>query len=55
MTAYDEWYAETYPDGMGEGFGGWYSEREIREAWEAGHEAGHDDATGYYAKGGSFK
>lgn len=36
---FDEWLDQEYPDGMGSGFGGAYTQDDMEAAWEAGKAA----------------
>lgn len=40
---FSEWLNSQYPDGMGEGFGGSYSQDDLRNAFAAGYERGAQD------------
>lgn len=46
-----DWLDSEYPDGIGNGTGGTYSQDDM----EAAFQAGRDDAADYFARGGSFK
>ena len=48
---FDQWLEQEYPDGMGNGFGGSYSQSDMYDAWLAGRAA----EMGRLAEGGSFK
>lgn len=48
---FDEWLAEEYPEGMGDAFGGAYSQDDMQAAWEAGRAAEQERLS----RGGSFK
>jgi len=36
---FKQWFDEEFPDDMGNGFGGWYSELDIMNAFRAGYES----------------